>query len=149
MIPIQIVLLSYGYHTESGGKKLMMTERLINLRKEVSGRRQADVAKVLKISASTYSTYEQGTREADHAMLVKIANYYGVSTDYLLDSNAQRLPLTASDLASQITAIKSQLNESNQPITYSGQLLSESQRKTIIAALDGVNLIAASMFKNS
>lgn len=129
-------------------KKLMMTERLINLRKEVNGRRQADVAKALKISASTYSTYEQGTREADHAMLVKIANYYGVSTDYLLDSNAQRLPLKASDLASQITAIKSQLNDFNQPITFSGQLLSESQRKTMLAALDGVNLIATSFLKN-
>lgn len=81
-------------------------------------------------------------------MLVKIANYYGVSTDYLLDSNAQRLPLKASDLASQITAIKSQLNDFNQPITFSGQLLSESQRKTMLAALDGVNLIATSFLKN-
>lgn len=47
---------------------------------------QKDISKDLNISTSTIGMYEQGRREPDNSTLKKIANYFGVSTDYLLDN---------------------------------------------------------------
>lgn len=122
----------------------MITERLINLRKEKDSRRQADVAKALNISPSTYSTYEQGTREADHAMLLKLAKYYGVSIDYLLGLTDQRQPISSSDLSDQFNAIQSQLDDTKNPVQYLNTTLNTQQRKILIAAINGLALVAAS-----
>ncbi|MDE5755259.1 MAG: helix-turn-helix domain-containing protein [Oscillospiraceae bacterium] len=43
------------------------------------------VADALEIPKATYATYEYGTREPNIGMINKIANFYGVSTDYLFD----------------------------------------------------------------
>lgn len=48
---------------------------------------QKDISKDLNIATSTIGMYEQGRREPDNATLKKIANYFNVSTDYLLDNN--------------------------------------------------------------
>jgi len=45
---------------------------------------QDEFAKILGIARTTYSGYENGSREPDYNTLVKIADYFGVSTDYLL-----------------------------------------------------------------
>ena len=57
--------------------------RIIELRKAL-GKLQKDVAHDLRLSRTTYNQYETGKRTPDNETLVKIANYYGVSTDYLL-----------------------------------------------------------------
>lgn len=46
--------------------------------------KQQDVADKLGIARTTYASYEQGKREPDHATLVKIADFFGVSLDFLL-----------------------------------------------------------------
>ena len=38
----------------------------------------------LNTNQNTISRYENGTREADYKMLIKIADYFNVSIDYLL-----------------------------------------------------------------
>ena len=45
---------------------------------------QMQAAKALGISDGTYKNYEQGKREPNNALLLKIADLYGVTTDYLL-----------------------------------------------------------------
>lgn len=45
---------------------------------------QIQAAKELKISDGTYKNYEQGKREPNNSLLLKIADLYGVTTDYLL-----------------------------------------------------------------
>jgi transcriptional regulator with XRE-family HTH domain len=45
--------------------------------------KQDDIAKVLGVGRTTYSNYEQGLREMDYTLLVKLADYYKVSLDYL------------------------------------------------------------------
>lgn len=45
---------------------------------------QKDMAPILRLSASTISNYAQGYREPDFDTLVRIADYFGVSVDYLL-----------------------------------------------------------------
>lgn len=45
---------------------------------------QTDIAKLLLITQQQYSLYEKGLREIPVSMLVKLAKYYNISTDYLL-----------------------------------------------------------------
>lgn len=45
--------------------------------------RQEDVADELNISRQALSKYERGEREPDYHMLIKLADYYEVSIDYL------------------------------------------------------------------
>ena len=45
---------------------------------------QKDVATDLKFSPRTYQSYELGDREANYENIVKLADYFEVSTDYLL-----------------------------------------------------------------
>ena len=43
-----------------------------------------EVAQKLKIPYTTYVNYEKGLREPNSEMLIKIANFHGVTIDYLL-----------------------------------------------------------------
>ena len=47
--------------------------------------RQSDVAKILNVSQNTYSQYETGVIALTAEVLIKLADYYCVSIDYLLD----------------------------------------------------------------
>ena len=47
--------------------------------------KQKDIAKYLSISQNTYSQYETGVISLTAEVLIKLANYYNVSIDYLLD----------------------------------------------------------------
>lgn len=57
--------------------------RLKEIRK-ARGISQVKMAMDLNVSQNTVSRYETGEREADYAMLIRIADYFGVSIDYLL-----------------------------------------------------------------
>ncbi len=58
-------------------------DRLQELRNKTN-LRQEDVAKKIGVGRTTYAMYEQGKREPDYETLLKIAELFGVSTDYLL-----------------------------------------------------------------
>lgn len=57
-------------------------ERLRELRiqKELT---QEDLAKYIGVSRTTYAMYEQGNRQMDYESLLKLADYFQVSLDYL------------------------------------------------------------------
>ena len=59
----------------------MFAKRLIELRGDKT---QNDIALVLGIARARYAHYEQGRNEPSIEMLLSIAKYYNVSTDYLL-----------------------------------------------------------------
>lgn len=67
-------------------------KRLKELRK-LSGKSQEEVANDLNITRQSYSFYENGRREPSNDMLLKLADYYGVSTDYLLDRTESPLEI--------------------------------------------------------
>ena len=46
--------------------------------------KQHTLANLLNIAQNTYSQYETGKIEWTATMLIKLANFYGVSVDYLL-----------------------------------------------------------------
>ena len=45
---------------------------------------QTQVAKILGMSQTGYSKYETGENDIPTAILIKLADFYNVSTDYLL-----------------------------------------------------------------
>lgn len=61
----------------------MLAKRLESLRRSRK-LTQKQIAEKLGIARTTYSGYENKSREPDHETLQKIADYYEVTTDYLL-----------------------------------------------------------------
>lgn len=53
---------------------------------------QTDVAKVLNCSQVCYSYYEIGRRDMPIDVLIALAKYYGVSTDYILELTDDKKP---------------------------------------------------------
>ena len=68
---------------------MKLAERLKELRKERT-LRQEQVAVALDISMSAYCHYEQGNREPTASVLYRMADYYDVTTDYLLGRSNER-----------------------------------------------------------
>lgn len=58
-------------------------ELLAGLRKE-RGILQKELATYLKVTVATISNYEKGIHSPDYETLVKLADFFDVSTDYLL-----------------------------------------------------------------
>ena len=58
--------------------------RLKELRNE-NNLKQIDIANYLNIKQNTYSQYESEKRQLPIDILIKLAKYYNVSTDYILE----------------------------------------------------------------
>jgi len=67
----------------------MLAERLKSLRKE-KNITQKKLSDEINVSASTIGLYEQGRRTPDNETLTKIADYFEVTTDYLLGRTNQK-----------------------------------------------------------
>ena len=57
--------------------------RLKDLREDADLKQQ-QIADYLHIKQNTYSQYENGQRQIPIELLIKLAKYYNVSTDYIL-----------------------------------------------------------------
>ncbi|MBU5447385.1 MULTISPECIES: helix-turn-helix domain-containing protein [unclassified Blautia] len=61
----------------------MTFENIRNLREDAD-KTQTEIAEYLNIKQTTYSKYELGKINVPIEMLIKIADYYDVSLDYLV-----------------------------------------------------------------
>lgn len=82
----------------------MLKVRLRELRRE-KHLYQKDIANYLNISTSAYGYYEQGKRNPDSETIKKLADFYNVSTDYILGRT---------DIKEEYTGLS---NDSNEEIT--------------------------------
>lgn len=71
----------------------LFNRRLKDLRED-SDKTQEDLAKYLNVSRTTIANYELGYREPPYSLLIKVAEYFNVSTDYLLGRTNKRVPYT-------------------------------------------------------
>lgn len=62
---------------------LTLSDRLKELRAE-KNLHQADVASAIGVTKSALSSYENGYRAPSYGILLDIADFYNVTTDYLL-----------------------------------------------------------------
>ena len=73
------------------GETDLLLQRLRNLREDAD-LRQKDIADYLHCSQVTYSRYELGTREIPLEALGTLADFYGVSVDYLMGRTDEKVP---------------------------------------------------------
>lgn len=60
--------------------------------REDSDIKQETIAGYLNIKQNTYSQYENGQRQLPIDVLIKLARYYNVSTDYILELTDNKRP---------------------------------------------------------
>ena len=69
----------------------MFFQRLRDLRED-KDLRQEDIAGILEISQTVYSRYERGFQTIPVIHLLKLADFYNVSTDYILGRTKNSKP---------------------------------------------------------
>ena len=68
-----------------------MYQRIRDLRED-KDLKQDDLAKVLNCTQACYSNYENGRRDIPTEVLSTLADFYGVSVDYLLGRTDTKTP---------------------------------------------------------
>lgn len=66
-----------------GLSEILYLQRLRDLRED-RDLQQTDIAKLLYTTQAQYSRYERGERELPLRHLITLADFYGVSADYIL-----------------------------------------------------------------
>lgn len=82
--------------------------RIRDLREDMD-LRQIDVAKATGIDQKTLSNYETGKTNPDSDAIIKLADFFGVSADYLLGRAVKNKP-SAENLMKRILKIQSDLS---------------------------------------
>lgn len=68
----------------------MTTGEILTALRDEKGIGQKELASFLKLSVGTVSNYENNVHSPDLGTLCRLADYYGVTTDYLLGRTAFR-----------------------------------------------------------
>lgn len=116
--------------------KIKFNTRLKELRLN-NGLTQKELAKSIEVGRTTISEYESGKIVPKQEGLLRIANHFNVSVDYLTGVSDD--PATRKQNASDLDALLNTvhyllLDEYATPVTYEGEVLSEKQ-KLIISGL--------------
>lgn len=69
----------------------MKLKRIRDLREDAD-LTQAEIGKALNLPQRTYAYYEKGERTIPPEILIKIARFHGVSTDYVLELTDNKTP---------------------------------------------------------
>ncbi|NMA79924.1 MAG: helix-turn-helix transcriptional regulator [Clostridiales bacterium] len=105
----------------------MIGKRLRNLRKK-SGLTQAELGSELGLSASAVGMYEQNRREPDNRTLIKYAEFFDVTVDFLVgaDSGEQR------EVVDEIR----RLIQSHDGLMFNGEALSSDDLEQILHSIE-------------
>ena len=101
----------------------MLPERLKTLRLEAK-LTQKEISNQLKISQSTYSDWEKGKMKPKN--IQQIADFFNVSTDYLLGNTDNKKALSFDDLKKAIINSK----------TFNHRPLTDAERNEIIKMIE-------------
>lgn len=101
--------------------------------REKTNKTQEETAKALGIKRSTYSHFENNRNNPDNETLVKMANYFNVSTDYLLGRDHKEDNLKTADKNVQLIAAHiddgTTPEEMNDILTYIDFIKSKREKK--------------------
>ena len=87
----------------------------IKLLREEKKIKQEELAKVLSISPSAVGMYERDEREPNDEITLKLAEYFGVSTDYLLGKSDIRNPEKIQEDPLGLSKVGFSMDEYNPP----------------------------------
>lgn len=83
----------------------MFRTRLKELREDAD-KFQKDLAEILNVSQTAYSGYERGYRTISFEALCKLADFYGVSVDYLLYRTDEKEPYPKSEKLEKLKGLE-------------------------------------------
>lgn len=104
----------------------MLAKRLAVLRKQKKIT-QDEIAKFLGITRPAYTAYEKGRRHPDYDTLRRIADFFNVSTDYLLGRTDDPSPKIKEPTNQEILEIMKK-----EGIMFDGTPLDEEDKREII-----------------
>lgn len=119
----------------------MFGQNLKGLRQNL-GLTQAQLADRLKISASTVGMYEQGRREPDNEMLLRICKVLNTSTDYLLGISKYSM-FSKREVDDVIKEFTKFIKEED-GLTFDGRPMNLLDREKMVAAIRVAAAIAVS-----
>ena len=73
----------YAVKNSGEANSMNYQKRMRDLRED-HDKTQAEIAEILGTSQTMYARYERGASELPIRHLIKLADYYGITTDYLL-----------------------------------------------------------------
>ena len=76
-------------------KQIMKYRRIKELREDTD-MNQTQIAKILGMSQTGYSKYETGENDIPTSILIKLADYYDTSVNYILGRTDERKPYPVS-----------------------------------------------------
>lgn len=110
--------------------------RLKELRKEKQIT-QSEIAKFIGISQNSYSYWENGKVKIDNESIIKLANYFNVSVDYLL---GREVPTLAEKAAGAAATRKESITPIEDELLYNfrqvGKKHGEETQKAIITMIE-------------
>lgn len=123
--------------------------------REIRGISQSTFAKEINVAQNTVSNWERGTREPDNETLAKIADYFGITIDYLLgrepneDKKNSLPPLNQKDEKDISAALDRILNnlETNEALSFYGEPMDEHTKELVKISLENSMKLAKQMAK--
>ncbi len=121
----------------------MLGVRLATLRKEKK-KTQKEMAEYLGITRPAYTAYERGNRHPDYEMLNKLADYFGVQTDYLLGRTDKREVSSPDDklskkderdIAKRMEKLREDLTKGD-GLCFHGEPISEEAIESLLDAIE-------------
>ncbi|MCM3180854.1 helix-turn-helix transcriptional regulator [Cytobacillus horneckiae] len=102
---------------------------------------QGYIASLIGVARTTYTAYENGTKQPPMETVNKIADVFGVTTDYLYGRTDSKQPDFSSnekkDIAKQMEKIRKDL-ESQDGLSFYGEPLSEEALESLMESMEYV-----------
>lgn len=122
----------------------MNGERLKQLRKERK-LTQEQLGNKINVTKVSISGYENGNRSPDTDTLEKLADFFGVTTDYLLgrddnleqDKATKRKEKDERDIAKRLEQFKEEI-ENSDGLAFNGEPISEEAKESLIDAMEHI-----------
>lgn len=109
-----------------------MIMKKLRLLREANNLTQKQMANILSVTQKSISTYENGLTEPDISTMIKIADFFDVSLDYLLDrrtTKTETTKITIDISADELSALK-------RVITRLDEQLNQEKYKAALAQND-------------
>ncbi|MEG0471307.1 MAG: helix-turn-helix transcriptional regulator [Solibacillus sp.] len=100
---------------------------------------QSQLADKIEVARTTYAMYEQGKREPDFETLKRLADFFNVSTDYLLDSEDRKEKHLTNkderDIAKRLESFKDDL-ENSDGLAFDGEPMSDEAKESLLESME-------------
>lgn len=114
---------------------------------------QAELAKIAEVTTSSIGMYETGVRKPSYEVIVKIAKFFDVSTDYLLNnidkksSNVTLNKKDEKDIQKALDETLKQLENSQDGLMFDGEPMDDETRELLKISLENSMRLAKEIAK--